>query len=380
MGAHPRVMTSPSFSELVSRLIEAMGQQLSAVRRIPEGLLLKTGDGFLYAFLEDPTQVSLNTVQKLIGEVGDAPMKLAILTPGHFPLALTQEVTSRRGSVVDSVRFAELVRSLGLGSYLGEEPPAEPTPTHARLLPSAQQLDVIVHRARTWLDWGVPALALRFYRQASTLKPEFLPARVGIGRALLGLGLVDDADRTFRAILATNPDDLGARLGEAAVLGARGRTDEEVRLYRKLLEDEPTHIEIRANLVAALIAEGHWKDARHEIEKMLSSSPEDPQIRFLHAAALWKTGESAEGDQERERARHLGLPFDRERALCEHLGLPAPKPPATPEVAAAPTPAVPAPGTKAAAAPPTRIARPSRRRAPLAKRPVAKTRTGRKAK
>lgn len=324
MGAFPHAMTSPAFTELVGRLIEAMGQQLSAVRPIPEGLLLKTGDGFLYAFLEDPAQVSLSTVQRLITEVGETPMKLAVLTPGHFPLALTQEVISRRGAVVDSGRFAELARGLGLGSYLGDEPRAERPPTRSRLLPSAQQLDEIMHRARSWLDWGVPALALRFYRQAVSLKPEFAPARTGVARSLLALGLVDDADRAFREVLTNDPTNLDARIGEAAVLGARGRTEEEVRAYRKLLEAEPTHLEIRAHLVAALIEGNAWPDARREIELMLKKTPEDPQIRFLHAASLWKTGDTSGGDREREHARTLGLTLDRERALCEHLGLPLP--------------------------------------------------------
>ena len=336
MGDVPNLMTGPAFSELVSRLITAMGQQLSAVRRIPEGLLLKTGDGFLYAFLEDPTQVSLVTVQKLIAEVGDTPMKLAILTPGHFPLALTQEVISRRGAVVDSGRFTELARGLDLGSFLGDEPRPAPPETKSRLLPSAQQLDVMMHRARTWLDWGVPALALRFYRQAATMKPEFAPAKTGIGRALLALGLPDDAERAFKEVLTVSPDNLDARLGEAAVLGARGRPDEEVRAYRKLLESEPTHLEIRAHLVAALIAESRWPDARRELGTMLETTPEDPQLRFLHAVSLWKTGATSEGDRERDHARSLGLTWERERALYDHLGLPPPPPPT--EAATPPSP------------------------------------------
>ena len=365
MGAHRRSMTSPGFTELVSRLIEGMGQQLSGVRPTTEGFLLKTGDGFLYAFLEDPTQVSLAVVQKLIAEVGSTPMKLAILTPGHFPLALTQAVIAGHGAVVDGARFAELVRGLGLETYLGEEPRPGP-PVRSRLLPSAQQLDAVMRRARGWLDWGVPALALRFYRQAVAMKPEFAPARSGVGRALLALGLIDDADRSFSEVLASNPDDLEARLGAASVLGARGRTEEEVRAYRKILDAEPSHVEVRAHLVAALIAEGKWSDARHEIETMLTATPEDPQIRFLHAASLWKTGATSEGDAERGKARTLGLTWERERALCEHLGLPLPEPPsAAPSSTAAPAPptenralakAKPARASKRAAAAPRKSA------------------------
>lgn len=315
-------MPKPEFAELVSRLLERMGQQVSTIRQVPEGLLLKTGDGFLYAFLEDPTQVSLGAIQRLAAEVGDAPMKLAVLTPGRLPLALHQEVTSKQGTVVDGARFAELARGLDLGSYLGDEPRPPPSPTQERLLPSARQLDEIMGRAKTWLDWGVPALSLRFYRQAATLKPEFGPARIGIGKSLLALGLSADADRAFSEVLAAHPGDLDARLGRAAVMGARGRTEDEVRVYRSLLEEAPSRVDVRAHLVAALVAEGKWPEARKEIELMLTSTPEDPPIRFLHAASLWKTNASSEGDRELTRARELGLTLERETTLREHLGLP----------------------------------------------------------
>lgn len=350
-------MGAPEFAELVGHLVESMGQQVTAIRRTDQGLILQTNDGFLYAFLEDPNQVSLETVQSLARQVGEAPMKFVLLTPGHLPLALLSEVLTQRGTVVDGARFAELVRGLGFGEYLGEEPRVVPSPPQGRLLPSARKLDDVMRRAKTWLDWGVPALALRFYRQAVAMKPEFAPALVGVGRSLLALGLAEDADRAFSEVLARYPDDLDARVGRAGVLGAQGKTPEEVAAYRRLLAAEG-RVEIRAHLIAALIEEKHWEEARREIEEMLRSTPEDPQIRFLHAASLWKTGSSEEGDKERDRARSLGLPFERESALSDRLGLPHPKAPPT----AVATPVA-----------PPRAARRARAAPPPARRPARKT-------
>jgi len=349
-------MPSPAFTELVGRLIEAMGQQMSAVRPTPEGLVLTTGDGFLYAFIEDPTQLSLAAVERLVADAGPAPIKLALLTPGRFPLALSQPVLERRGSVVEAGRFSELARGLGLGSYLGDEPRAEPTSPPRRLLPSARQLDEVMHRARTWYDWGVPALALRFYRQAAALKPEFLPARAGVGRSLAALGLFDEADGVFGEILALAPDDPEAALGRAAVFGARGHVDDEIRAYRALLDRGADRLEVRANLVAALTAAHRWGEAKTEVEAMIAGRRDDPQLRFLHAATLWKTGATAEGDRERDRARALGLLIDRERALAEHLGLPPPiasnvRPTAAPTTAPKRPRRVPRPPSKKARAP-----------------------------
>jgi len=335
-------MPTAAFGQLVAGLLDGMGQSMNAVRPTDDGLLLRTTDGFLFAFLEDPTTVSLASVQRLVGLAGDDAKRLAVLTPGHLPLALTEAVVRAGGSVVDSARFAELARGLGLGAYLGEEPRPAPAERRPRLLPSAQQLDATILRAKTWLDWGVPVLALRFYRQAATSKPEFVPARVGIGRSLLALGLVDDAARTFAEILAAHPDDVDARLGQASVLGAKGKVAEEIRVYRTLLAEGSERLDVRTHLLAAEIAEGAWADARREVEAILAIAPEDPQFRFLHAATLWKTREEAAGNRERDRARTLGLEWERERSLAEHLGLPPPIRPAGGEPARRPSrPAVP---------------------------------------
>jgi len=338
-------MASTTFVELASALVEAMGQKLDAAKPTPEGLALRTSDGFLYSFLEDPNTVSLETIRHLLEGEGNVLVRLVVLTPGRLPLAFSQEITSHGGSLVEGARFAELARQLGLETYLGEEP-RPPAKEARRLLPSAQQLDGIVHRARTWLDWGVPALALRFYRQAADLKPGFLPARVGIGRSLLGLGLIDDADRAFDDVLAIRPGDMEARLGKAAVLGARARPKEEVAAYRRLLAEDKTRNEVRAHLLAALIELGDWAGAREQIETLLDKTPEEPQLRFLHAEALAHTGEKAKAEEERLEARRLGLTFESEAALCKHLGLPPPVPPAPASVEAAATPSAPTPPPK----------------------------------
>lgn len=344
-------MGSPAFVQLASGLVEAMGQKLDAAKPTDEGLVFRTSDGFLYAFLEDPTKVSLETVTKLTGPMGESTTRLVVLTPGRLPPLLEQEVGRRGGTVVEGPRFAELARQLGLESFLGEEPRFRPE-AERRLLPSALRLDDVMRRARTWLDWGVPALALRFYRQASDLKPGFLPARIGVGRALLALGLVEDAERQFDDVLAAKADDVEARLGKAAVLGARAQPREEVALYRQLLDEDEARTEVRAHLLAALVDLGEWRSALVEIDAMLLVTPEDPQLRFLKGVALEKTGDASRGAREREEARRLGLPYERETALCQHLGLPVPAPPTPGQV--------PPPSARPPPAPPAGAAKPAR--------------------
>jgi tetratricopeptide (TPR) repeat protein len=363
-------MASAPFIDLAGAVVQAMGQRLDAAKPTPEGLMLRTGDGFLYAFLEDPSKISLADIGRLVGAEKQLPQHLVVLSPGHLPLALAEEVARGGGTLVEGARFAELAKQLGLETMLGEGP--RPTAAEAkRLLPSAQHLDGVMHRARTWLDWGVPALALRFYRQASDLKPGFLPARIGIGRALLALGLTDDAERAFDDVLVLRPTDVEARLGRAAILGARAKPKEEVEIYRTLLAEDEARTEVRAHLVAALVDLGDWAAARVEIEAMLTRTPEDPSLRFLRAVALERTGRAPEARRERREARSLGLSYDREVALCKHLGLPPPPPPEPAE----PVAAAGAASRRAKTPPPTKAKKPkpaARARSPRASVPNRK--------
>ena len=372
-------MAATAFADLVGKLVEAMGQRLDAVKEVPEGVLLRTSDGFLFAFLEDPTKVSLVTIQRLFDDVGSPGSRLVVATPGRLPLALGTEVLRHGGTLVEAARFHELARGLGLGEYLGEEPRPAPAPSERRLLPSALQLDAVMQRGRSWLEWGVPALALRFFRQAAAMKPEFAPARIGIGQSLLGLGLVADARRAFEEVLASSPADLDARLGLAASDGASGHVEREIAAYRALLTEQPGAVQVRAHLLAALIAQSDWSEARGELTEMVRGSPEDPQLRYLLGVALEKTRDASAGAAEREKARQLGLDYERERALCEHLGLPPPP---------RPVPAAPIAGAEAslpeplptAAAPnaPTAPARSPRRR--TASRPAVRPKASPRAK
>jgi len=323
-------MGRPGFATLVGGLVEAMGLNVAAVRPRDELVLVRTPDGFLFAFVDDTSLLSLEHVRQLFVDVADAPSKVVVLTPDRLPLALGTAVSQKGGTLVEGTRFTELAKGLGVGDQLGEPPRAQIEGRKTRLLPSARLLDSVLDRARTWEEWGVPALALRFYRQASDLKPEFAPAKLGIGRALLALGLPMEADRTFADVLRSSPENVDARIGHAAVLGATGHPAKEIDEYRALLAANESRADLRAHLLAALLEARAWSEARDEVEAMLRPNPDDPRLRFLHSVTLDRLGRTIEASGERDRARALGLPYESERALCEHLGLPIPTPYDTP--------------------------------------------------
>jgi tetratricopeptide (TPR) repeat protein len=374
-------MVDPAFAELVTNLTEAFGQQMGSSRQSPEGILLETTDGFLYAFIAEPDLLSLATVQRFAAEAPQGARHLVVFCRGRLPLAFSAELLRAGATVVEGARFTELVHSLGFGTFLGEEPRPE-RPMAARLLPSARSLDTVMSRAENWLAWGVPALSLRFFRQAAELKPEYLPARNGVATSLLHLGLIPEARKAYAEVRLTNPENLEARIGEAAVLGAEGHSEEEIDAYRTILAERPEELTARTHLIAALVEHHHWGAAREEIATLLERVPEDVRLRFLHSVALEKSGATREAEAERERARRLGLTPERERALSEQLGLPVvrlPKlrPSAPPALAPPPSASVPpAPAAPAVAKAPRK--RRKRRRSTPERKPRRPSRTTRR--
>jgi tetratricopeptide (TPR) repeat protein len=331
-----------AFGPLAAALVDAFGQELGASRRVPEGLLLRTEDGFVYAFVERGSALDPGRARRWSEEAGSDTRRLVILSPEPIDPAAGRALA--RATVVDGERFRTLARTLGLGEHIGDAPPAERAEVVGPSLPSARRLDEAMERARAWANWGVPALALRFYRRASELKPEFLPARIGAGRALLALGLSDEAERAFDEILRVEPENLDARIGRAAVLGGRGRVDDEVAAYRSLLEEDPARLAVSAQLVATLVDRHRWEEARPELERLLARAPEDARLRYLYALALERTGDPGGALDARAAARRLGLTEPAERALLEHLGLPVPPAPPDRDTAAPAAEAPPGPG------------------------------------
>jgi tetratricopeptide (TPR) repeat protein len=157
------------------------------------------------------------------------------------------------------------------------------------------------------------------------MKPEFQPAGAGVGTALLALGLASEAKAAFEELLRGDPSNLDSRIGLAAVLGVEGHPEQEIEAYRRLLTEDPDLLPVRAHLLAALIDHHHWAEARDELVTMLKKVPEDGRLRYLYAIALEKTGAGRAAQEEREKARHMGLTPDRERSLAEQLGLTPPR-------------------------------------------------------
>jgi tetratricopeptide (TPR) repeat protein len=88
--------------------------------------------------------------------------------------------------------------------------------------------------------------AVRVCREGLAHHPDYLSARVTLGRALLGLGHLDQASAELSGVLRTAPENLAALRGLAEVFHQRGLDAEALNYYRAALALAPHDPELVA--------------------------------------------------------------------------------------------------------------------------------------
>lgn len=318
-------MASRHFAELVDEVARAFGQGGRELKETPEALYLRTPDGIVYAFFEDPRRLTSALIERVLRGQGEDLSRLVVLSLSPLPPDAVDALERGRASLVTGERFRQLLDGLELTRFVeaGEaaKPPRDPG-EERRVLPTAERLDRTLERARLWMAWGVPGIALRFYDEATRLKPEYVPALIGKGMALLALGSVDPAEECFEDALGHSPGDEEARIGLARITGARGDPEGEVEELGKLLKEDPRRTRTRAHLVAALAPQGRWKEVSSHVEEFLTLVPQDPYFHALASVCGERLGQKEAAVRERRAADTLGMTPDLWRRLREDLDLP----------------------------------------------------------
>jgi tetratricopeptide (TPR) repeat protein len=319
-------MVTDGFPRLVAAVVEGLGQSPREVKELPRAATyLATPDGFLYVFLEDPS-----FAREVLAPGGGLPghrrpRRLVVFSPLALPAALTRELESRGATVVAGEPFQQLLESLDLSRSSGDRPSEVVGGTSRRVLPSAQLLDATMDRARRWMEWGIPALALRFYQRAARLKPGYLPARRGIGQSLLALGLAREAEGVFDQILREKPDDWEGQLGKARSLGLRGDNAAEIEALRRVIQEHPERWPLRVHYLVALIEVQRWAEANGQVEALLEKAPEEPYFHALASVCLANLGRLPESRQHEEQALSLGMDPEALKDLKMRLGVSPPR-------------------------------------------------------
>jgi tetratricopeptide (TPR) repeat protein len=125
--------------------------------------------------------------------------------------------------------------------------------------------------------------AVRVCRQGLARHPSYLSARVTLGRALVELGALDDAQHELEFVLRAAPENLAAIRGSAEIHHRRGDMPLALEYYQRALafarhdpELEETVEQIARQLGggAAGLAEGlSFEEAQHELISAIEGSP-----------------------------------------------------------------------------------------------------------
>jgi choline-sulfatase len=195
----------------------------------------------------------------------------------------------------------------------------------ATLYTRAPDSTAAVTMAELWMQAGDHAEALQWYREAAGHDPRSLTARAGEVEALVGLGLLEEAQaiaelaleeapdhaqlQASRALLALQlseplgswPDRIAAlalerpyesrlSLSAGRLLAAAGRPEEAMEMLRSELSWRPWNLGARLDLHALFSAHGRHVDAYKTIRPLLALQPDEPAWQALAAASYLAMG------------------------------------------------------------------------------------------
>lgn len=294
-------------TRLVETIAESFGQRLTDAKRAGSTTFLSTPDGFLYAFVEDPEHLTRAYISTMVDKGLKDFKHIVILTSGKVPAELLPPLHTQKISVIEGAQFSHLLEVLGVQGATGVPAPSS-TPTSSQsVLPTAQRLDRLMHIGKEWSEKGIPALSARFYADAVDLKPEFVPAYMGLGEAYMALGLNELAKETFDCVLRLQEGNVPARVARARIHGLAGRVKQEIADLRSILRETPGSAVVRAHLLAALVEAGEWQEALEHVDELIRLAPREGRFHAMRAACLYHLGMDKDALREARAAVATGM-------------------------------------------------------------------------
>ena len=87
--------------------------------------------------------------------------------------------------------------------------------------------------------WGKTGEAISVMRTATTIDPDYLPARIKLAEYLLATGSDEEAKAIYEKALKQHPDCSQAHYGIGKIQSSRGQLQDALQSYRKALESSP---------------------------------------------------------------------------------------------------------------------------------------------
>jgi eukaryotic-like serine/threonine-protein kinase len=125
-------------------------------------------------------------------------------------------------------------------------------------------------RDQQWADRAVESS-----RNAVTLAPDDVAARVALGVSLHNTGRNAEAVSELQRALAAQPNDDEARRYLGRALNGLGRLDEAVAEWRRALQTRPNNWQVLSEMGLALYRGARYKDALRAYEQLLELQPDN---------------------------------------------------------------------------------------------------------
>jgi tetratricopeptide (TPR) repeat protein len=125
-----------------------------------------------------------------------------------------------------------------------------------------------------------PDGAIRQYREAIRLKPDYGNAHFNLANALLDKGQVAEAIEQYRAATRSNPDDTHAHYNLGVALIKKDQVDEAVREFYETIRLKPDYADAHYNLGVALVAKGRADDAVSQFQEAIRFKPDYSEAHY----------------------------------------------------------------------------------------------------
>jgi protein O-mannosyl-transferase len=129
--------------------------------------------------------------------------------------------------------------------------------------------------------------AMRYFRQALNIKPDYADALSDLGAALEKQGN-NESVAYYQEALRIDPRHSAAWYNLGNAMAKRGRIREAAECFQTTLEIKPDHLEARNNLANALVSLGRMDEAVPQYRQALELNPQDVKVMKNLGAALVK--------------------------------------------------------------------------------------------
>jgi len=133
---------------------------------------------------------------------------------------------------------------------------------------------------------------IRWLQAALAANPQYFPAYVNLGNALLDAGQLEESIACHRKTLEIVPDRMKAQVWTnfGVVFETQGKLDEAIACDQKALEFDPGYADAHINLGLLLGKQGKDDEAIARWRKALELVPDHAKVHCNVAEALWKVG------------------------------------------------------------------------------------------